>query len=52
MIEWKILQDTTLSVQRLLNKWKDDYIITIHGVTYDNNHSIIIVLTRKRISND
>ena len=51
-MEWRILTGVPIVVQQKLNIWKHDYYIHIHGVTYDNNNQVVIVMTRKRISND
>ena len=48
-MEWKILKGTTNSVQQTLNIWQQTYRLSIHGVTFDNNNNIVIVLTRERI---
>ena len=53
-MEWKILQNTPTIVQTILNQWRHNYVLNIHGVTYDNNNHVVIVLTRKKkeIKND
>ena len=47
-VEWKILKDTPVLVQKKLNQWKHNYHLTIHGVTHDNNSSVVVILTRTK----
>ncbi len=48
-MEWKILKGTTTIIQQTLNTWRHTYKLSIHGITFDNNNNIVIVLTRERI---
>lgn len=47
-MDYRILQGSREELQRKFNQWANIYYINILGVTYDNNSSVVIVLSRTK----
>jgi len=48
MTEWKVLLGAKIEVQKTLNQWKHDYVITIHGFSIGDMNLVSVLLTRTR----
>ncbi|MCP3924895.1 MAG: hypothetical protein GY714_20135 [Desulfobacterales bacterium] len=48
-MEWKILKESEgVEIQKVLNQWRHQFHLHIHGVTTDANGKLVVILTREK----